>query len=131
MHQKIRKSEWHVPAIEIADEPRYGWRGFMLDVGRHYFPKAAIKRYIDYLAMIKMNVFHWHLVEGNGWRIMTFKVYKGQDLLEHELKWFSPKHGEELNNEVVDVYFTFPQHWDNSKRFEKFDLTIVDVVKST
>lgn len=58
-----------VPAVEIVDQPRFGWRGLMLDVGRYFYSVDYIKKYIDYLAMHKMNVFHWHLVEDHGWRI--------------------------------------------------------------
>jgi len=58
-----------LPACEIADEPRFAYRGMHLDVGRHLFPVACIKRYIDMLALHKMNTFHWHLTEDQGWRI--------------------------------------------------------------
>lgn len=58
-----------LPSVEIVDRPRYRWRGMHLDVGRHFFPKEFIKRYIDLLAMHKMNTFHWHLTEDQGWRI--------------------------------------------------------------
>jgi hexosaminidase len=58
-----------LPACEIADEPRFVYRGMHLDVGRHLFPLASIKRYIDMLALHKMNTFHWHLTEDQGWRI--------------------------------------------------------------
>ncbi|GGC24041.1 beta-N-acetylhexosaminidase [Parapedobacter defluvii] len=58
-----------IPAVEITDKPRFGWRGLMLDVGRYFYSVDYIKKYIDYLAMHKMNVFHWHLVEDHGWRI--------------------------------------------------------------
>ncbi|MCD6347525.1 MAG: family 20 glycosylhydrolase [Bacteroidales bacterium] len=58
-----------MPCVEIKDEPRYKWRGMHLDVGRHVFPVEFIKKYIDLIAMHKMNVFHWHLTEDQGWRI--------------------------------------------------------------
>ena len=56
-------------SIHIYDYPRYRWRGFMLDVSRHFFPKDSIKKIIDIMAMHKMNKFHWHLTDGIGWRI--------------------------------------------------------------
>jgi hexosaminidase len=59
----------HVPAVKIRDTPRFGYRGMHLDVGRHFFPVAFIKRYIDLMALYKMNRFHWHLTEDQGWRI--------------------------------------------------------------
>ncbi|SFF64608.1 glycoside hydrolase family 20 protein [Sunxiuqinia elliptica] len=58
-----------VPAANIIDSPRFGWRGVHLDVSRHFMPLDFVKEYIDYLAMHKLNVFHWHLVDGIGWRI--------------------------------------------------------------
>jgi hexosaminidase len=58
-----------IPAVEIRDKPRFTYRGMHLDVGRHFFSVAFVKRYIDLLAMYKMNKFHWHLTEDQGWRI--------------------------------------------------------------
>lgn len=58
-----------VTAVDIHDAPRFPWRGMHLDVSRHFFPPAFIKRYLDYIAMMKMNVFHWHLVDDGGWRL--------------------------------------------------------------
>ena len=58
-----------LPAVEITDKPRFSWRSLHLDVSRHFMPVDFIKKYIDYLAMHKLNVFHWHLVDGIGWRI--------------------------------------------------------------
>jgi hexosaminidase len=62
-----------IPAVTIVDEPRFSYRGMHLDVGRHLFPVAFIKRYIDLMAMYKMNTFHWHLTEDQGWRIEIAK----------------------------------------------------------
>jgi hexosaminidase len=65
-----------VPACYIKDEPRFVYRGMHLDVGRHMFPVEYIKRYIDMIAMHKMNTFHWHLTEDQGWRIEIKKYPK-------------------------------------------------------
>ena len=65
-----------LPFMEITDYPRLSWRGLHLDVGRHFFPAKAIKRYIDLMAMYKINVFHWHLTEDQGWRIEIKKYPK-------------------------------------------------------
>ena len=62
-------SPLRVPAVTITDAPRFAWRGSLVDVGRHYLPPAFIKRFIDLLAMHKMNVLHWHLTEDQGWRL--------------------------------------------------------------
>jgi hexosaminidase len=58
-----------IPVTDIKDQPRFAWRGNMLDVSRHFFPVSFIKKYIDILAMYKINTFHWHLTEDQGWRI--------------------------------------------------------------
>ena len=58
-----------IACAEITDYPRFGWRGLMLDVSRHFFTKDEVKRYIDQMVKYKYNVFHWHLTDNNGWRI--------------------------------------------------------------
>jgi hexosaminidase len=63
------KGKREIPFVEIFDHARFDYRGMHLDVGRHFFPVAFIKRYIDYLAYHKINKFHWHLTEDQGWRI--------------------------------------------------------------
>ncbi len=60
---------WSVPGIEIEDAPRFSWRGSHLDVGRHFMPKTTVLKHVDLLALHKLNVFHWHLTEDQGWRI--------------------------------------------------------------
>lgn len=65
-----------IPLVQVKDEPRFGYRGMHLDVGRHFFPVSYIKKYIDYIALHKMNYFHWHLTEDQGWRIEIKKYPK-------------------------------------------------------
>ena len=65
-----------IPYVSIEDAPRFGYRGMMLDVGRHFFPVSFVKKYIDYLALHKFNNFHWHLTEDQGWRIEIKKYPK-------------------------------------------------------
>ena len=60
---------WTMPSVSIEDQPRFTWRGAHLDVGRHFMPVDFVKKYIDLLALHKMNTFHWHLTEDQGWRI--------------------------------------------------------------
>ncbi len=67
---------WTLSAVYIQDYPRFIWRGMHLDVGRHLFPVEAIKRYLDTMAFFKMNTFHWHLTEDQGWRIEIKKYPK-------------------------------------------------------
>ena len=68
--------EWSVPCVRVADKPRFSWRGFMLDEGRHFYGKEEIKKIIDVMAAYKMNRFHWHLTEDQGWRIEIKKYPK-------------------------------------------------------
>lgn len=65
-----------VPCMEIEDGPRFKWRGMMLDVSRHFYTVEAIKEMLDYMALYKMNVFHWHLTDNEGWRLQIKKYPK-------------------------------------------------------
>lgn len=60
---------WTIPCVRIEDRPRFGWRGFMLDVSRHFFSTSEIKQLLDAMALHKLNTFHWHLTDDQGWRI--------------------------------------------------------------
>lgn len=60
---------WKIPYVSITDKPRFGWRGLMLDVSRHFFTKAEVKEYIDNMVLYKYNVLHLHLTDDQGWRI--------------------------------------------------------------
>lgn len=71
-----KSSEIKLKEVSISDHPKFQWRGMHLDVCRHFFPKDFIKKYIDYLAMYKMNTFHWHLTDDQGWRIEIKKYPK-------------------------------------------------------
>lgn len=80
-----------LPLVKIEDAPRFSYRGMHLDVGRHFFEKEFVKKYLDYLSMLKMNFFHWHLTEDQGWRIEIKKypqltshaAYREETLLGH------------------------------------------------
>jgi hexosaminidase len=65
----ITDVQWRIPAVSITDYPRFPWRGIMLDVSRHFFPKEFVKEYIDQIARYKFNRFHFHLTDDQGWRI--------------------------------------------------------------
>lgn len=67
--QKVENMEWFVPCVRIVDEPRFPYRGMHLDVCRHFVSVDFIKKQLDLMAMFKMNTFHWHLTEDQGWRI--------------------------------------------------------------
>jgi hexosaminidase len=61
---------WMIEAVTIRDRPRFGWRGTMLDVGRHFFKAEVVKRFIDQMALYKLNMLHLHLTDDQGWRLM-------------------------------------------------------------
>jgi hexosaminidase len=69
-----------VPAVVIEDKPRFAWRGLMIDVGRHFMPIEVIKRNLDGMAAVKMNVFHWHLSENQGFRVESKRFPKLQEV---------------------------------------------------
>jgi hexosaminidase len=65
----VSNFRWEAPAVEITDYPRFGWRGLMFDVSRHFFTKEEVKEYIDQMVRYKYNLLHWHLTDDEGWRI--------------------------------------------------------------
>ncbi len=66
----------NIPAVKITDQPAFGWRGYMLDVSRHFFGKEDIKKVLDFMADLKLNRFHWHLADDQGWRVEIKKYPK-------------------------------------------------------
>jgi hexosaminidase len=83
---------WTIPALHMEDSPRFAWRGMHLDVVRHFMPKEFVRKFIDLLALHKMNSFHWHLTDDQGWRIEIRKyprltevgAWRNQTLIGHE-----------------------------------------------
>lgn len=65
----VQQIKWGVPVVDIKDSPAFGWRGYMLDVSRHFFAKEQVKDVIDFMAELKLNRFHWHLADDQGWRL--------------------------------------------------------------
>lgn len=78
--QKVANAAWKIPVCHVDDTPRFAYRGLHLDVGRHFMPVSFVKEYIDVLAAHKMNRFHWHLTEDQGWRIEIKKYPKLQSV---------------------------------------------------
>ncbi|GAA2551468.1 beta-N-acetylhexosaminidase [Winogradskya consettensis] len=65
----VAGQRWALPAVEIHDEPRFAWSGAMLDVARHFMPKHDVLRFIDLMALHRLNTLHWHLTDDQGWRV--------------------------------------------------------------
>ncbi|WP_439182718.1 family 20 glycosylhydrolase [Carboxylicivirga taeanensis] len=97
----VRNRDWTVPAVEISDEPRFSWRGMHLDVCRHFVPVENIKKHLDMLAMFKMNTFHWHLTEDQGWRIEIKKYPKLIELGSPRIEGEGFEHGGYYTQEEV------------------------------
>jgi hexosaminidase len=74
--QKVEGREWIVPGVLVEDRPRFKWRGYLLDPARHFRPKDELKRYIDLLALHKMNILQLHLTDDQGWRVEIKKYPK-------------------------------------------------------
>ena len=72
----VKSTSFNIPAVTIADQPDLNYRGLHLDVCRHFMPVEFIKKYIDFIALHKMNFFHWHLTDDQGWRIEIKKYPK-------------------------------------------------------
>jgi hexosaminidase len=78
--ERVEGTRWTVPAVTIEDVPRFSWRGAHLAVSRHFQPKEFVRKYIDLLALHKMNRFHWHLTDDQGWRIEIKRYRKLTDV---------------------------------------------------
>jgi hexosaminidase len=99
--KQVDKKKWSVPAVLINDAPRFGYRGLHLDVCRHFFPVKFIKKYIDAMAIHKLNTFHWHLTDDQGWRIEIKKYPRLTEI------------GSRRDESLVGYYFErFPQQYD-------------------
>ncbi len=95
-------SELTIPSVEIIDNPRFGYRGMHLDVARHFFGVEDIKKYIDLIAMHKMNTFHWHLTEDQGWRIEIKKYPKLTEIGSVRKETLIGHGGSSSNNRTFD-----------------------------
>lgn len=100
-------TEYTLPCLSIVDAPRFEYRGFMLDVARHYFEVDEIKRMLDVMSYYKMNRFHWHLVDDQGWRIQIDKYPKLTTIgATRSNSWsVDPIYGGYYTNEPYGPYF--------------------------
>ncbi len=99
-----KRAAWSVPAVEIEDAPRFGYRGMHLDPCRHFIPLEYTYRFIDLMAIHKMNTLHWHLTDDQGWRIEIKKYPKLTEV------------GSKRKHTLVDYYFTnWPHVFDGKE----------------
>lgn len=97
------QDEWNIPCVYIEDYPSFPYRGLMLDVSRHFVDKNDVKRYIDLLAFHKINVFHWHLTDDQGWRIEIKKYPKLTEV------------GGFRNKTIKGFMWNNPTEWDTNR----------------
>ena len=97
------KAQITIQCLEIRDNPQFEYRGMHLDVGRHFFSVQFIKKYINLMSMLKMNTFHWHLTEDQGWRIEIKKYPKLQDFAAYR------------EETLIGHYNDQPQKYDGKK----------------
>lgn len=122
----------YIPCIEIEDSPRFTWRGMHLDVARHFYNTGFIKKYIDYLAFYKMNVFHWHLTDDQGWRIEIKKYplltqtggYRNGTLIGH-----SSETPEKYDNFKYGGFYTQEEIRDIVMYAQQRNITIVPEIE--
>ena len=117
--QLVKRAAWSIPAVDIADAPRFGYRGMHLDPCRHFFSVEYVYKYIDMMAMHKMNTFHFHLTDDQGWRIEIKKYPKLTEV------------GAKRKHTLVDYYYVNWPHVYDGKEYGPYFYTqeeIKDIV---
>ena len=117
-----------IPAGEIKDEPRFSYRGMHLDVGRHFFPKEFIKKYIDLLALHNMNTFHWHLTDDQGWRIEIKKYPKLTEIGSQRSRTVIGRNTQEYDNTPYGGFFTQEEAKEIVKYAQERYITVIPEV---
>ena len=93
-----------IPAVEIADAPRFAYRGMHLDVGRHFFSIEFLKKYLDLMSQYKLNRFHWHLTEDQGWRIEIKKYPRLTEISAFRRETIVGRQAEEVNEKNIGKF---------------------------
>lgn len=115
-----------IPNVKIIDEPRFKYRGLMLDVGRYFYPVEYIKKFIDLMAFYKFNVFHWHLTEDAGWRI---EIKKYPQLTQKGAWRSSTQHGDKQDRIPHGGFYTQEQIKDIVKYAADRHVTIIPEIE--
>lgn len=115
----VKNVEWIVPCVSIKDKPRFSWRGYMKDVSRTFYSVNVIKKYLDVMALYKMNVFHFHLTDDQGWRI---EIKNFPKLTTPQTTIFHDSHNEPAER---SGYYTQEQLKDLVKYAAERNITIV------
>jgi hexosaminidase len=132
------QKEIQIPCVEVKDEPRFGYRAFMLDVGRNFQPKSEILRVLEVLALYKVNVFHMHLTDDEGWRLeipslpeLTEVGSKRGHTLDSK-HFLPPSHGSggEIENKTGTGFYTRADYIEILKYASKLHIMVVPEIES-
>ncbi len=127
-----KKDAVAVQCIEIQDEPQFKYRGILLDVGRHFFSVDYIKKYIDLISMLKINTFHWHLTEDQGWRIEIKKYPKLNTIAAYRNETIIGHHGDKphkFDGKRYGGYYTQEQVKDIVKYAAERQVTVIPEIE--
>ena len=102
-------TNYFIPSVEIKDSPKFKHRGLLLDCSRHFYEKEVVKKYIDLLALYKMNVLHWHLTEDQGWRIAIDKYPKLTEIGAWRTELNGEKYGGFYTKEEIKEIVAYAQ----------------------
>lgn len=120
----------YVPGVNIADAPRFAYRGLHLDVGRHFFSVDFIKKYIDLMAMHKLNTFHWHLTEDQGWRIEIKKYPRLQEVASKRKETMAGRYDDnKYDGKPYGGYYTQEQVKDVVKYAADHFITVIPEIE--
>ena len=123
------QTSWEVPCLNITDYPRFAYRGMHLDVGRHFYPVPYIKKFIDLMAMHKLNTFHWHLTEDQGWRIEINK-YPNLTKIGSKRKNTIKEPYQRNDNEPYEGFYTQDEIRDVVAYAHKHYITIIPEIET-
>ncbi len=124
-----RSGSARVPAVAIEDHPRFVWRGAHLDVGRRMFPVAFIKKFVDLLAFHKINVFHWHLTEDQGWRIEVDRYPRLAEISAWRSSTPIPGTTDSSDDEPYGGFYTKDEIRDVVAHAERLGVTVVPEIE--
>jgi hexosaminidase len=129
----VENTTWAMPVCQIQDKPRFVHRGLMLDVSRHFMPVAFVKKYIDLLALHKMNVFHWHLTDDQGWRVEIKKYPKltqiGSKRRETLVGQYSENYPQKFDGKESGGFYTQAEIKDIVKYAQSKYVTIIPEIE--
>lgn len=120
---------YKIPCVEIDDQPRFGYRGLMLDVARHFYSVANVKNLLDLMAFYKLNTFHWHLVDDQGWRIEIKKYPKLTSVGAFRTDLFLSFNRDQLDGNTYGGFYTQDEIRDVVKYAAERHITIVPEIE--